>query len=251
MLNHENYDLATYIETDVALADLPLDIILEAIKEQIVSHETTNNIQVVLDKFQELLDIHQNDSTNIQTIRFHMATFYAEVKNSIEMYYNIHVDVPDDSLTELKEVTVAMYYQLVLRYTSNLYNYLDSYITENRNSLSESLDALNLSSKDVTTSVVRKTMKVRSDATVVANLMTVINNVISIEPTTESFLQLIINNTGSSEAQLLLDYELGGRISGNIGAFVMDNVRWNEPDVLDSVKSELFHQYCSTKKIKR
>lgn len=251
MLNMERYDLATAVETDMTLAELPLDLILESIREQITSHETTNNIQVVLDKFDELLDVHANDSTNIQTIRFEMATFFAEVKNSIEIYYGIHVDVPDDSLTQLKEVTVAMYHQLVLRYRSNLYNYLDAYISENRNSLNESLEHMNVSSKDVTTTVVRKAMKVRTDAVIVSNLMTVVNTVMSIEPTTESFLQYIIDNTGLSEAQLLLDYDQSGRISGNIGAFVIDNVRWNEPEVLNDIKSELFHQYCANKKIKR
>lgn len=250
MFNKEGFDLASSVDVDLLSVDMPLDLIKESIKAQIQTLDnSTNYVEVIIDKFREVRKQYEHDTDFKTEIDFQEGGFYAEVKAKIEAAFNIHIDVDPYYIDELRDVTLALYYQLVLRFESNLYNYVDNYISIHRQELTDVIGSE--SKKDVTSSVIRRKMKNRGDVSIVANLPKIVDHIVSLETDTEKFLDGILANTSNVECEQLLTYERQAKITGNLGEAYMDKIRWDYPNILNDVKSKLFHDYEESARIRK
>ena len=128
--------------------------------------------------------------------------------------FNLGLDIEGIITGEnVEEVGTCLYKYFILRYTKNITKFISKYIFKNKKYLSEKY--VDKPKKDVSTLAFKKQIKNKDNLTILTNLPSIINDIITSSISNEEFLKYS-TSTDSYEA-----YIISGLISNNklIGDF--------------------------------
>jgi hypothetical protein len=235
----ESYEPTNDMEIGELLAELPLDLINATIDEQINDPmlSNVNYVNIIVDKC-EIYKKLFTDEDALRQVNHTMEVFFEGIIKKINDRFDLGVDI--ESLvgsSDLVEIAQVLYDYFIIRYKKNISKVITNYIKKNKSDLVEYY--LDRNKKDVTTLSHKKQIKDTEDLTILSNLPSIINYIItSVDITPYEFVDL---SAGSSNYNACIIKRL---ISNNqmIGNFVLDyfKVSTDEHDyLLDEIHTDI------------
>lgn len=234
----EDYELASSIETELLLVDLPMDVIKESIRYQIQNPLSTrvNYVDAVNDIFRELRTQYAEDPEVLSTVNSYISDFYSFIIHETDQKFDLGIDTETFETADYLQVGTAVYNFIILRYQKNITKFIQRYIAKNKKALVEHFDR-ETKKKDVTTIATKKKVKNKDDALIISNLPSVINYIINIEVEPAIFISYASNDE-LYEASILQDLIRTGRMLGNFTEKYLDHIREGY-DVLDDIQTDV------------
>ena len=129
----QEFELTRDNEMEDIIADLPIPLVLENIKEQIENpiSSTVDNLETILEKYDYIMENFTEDTEQLSTLKYKISNLLITVYNLISQKFDMTFNIDEDNLEELRDVTQALYSVVVLRYTKNITMYLFNYIMAN------------------------------------------------------------------------------------------------------------------------
>lgn len=228
-------------EINLILAELPIDLIKENLKEQIKDPMVTNvdHLEVVIDKYEFIIQNYSDDTEGIQELNRMIIELCTFVINEICNEYNVSVDYDDESMYEVLEMTNSLYEGLVLSYKENIAKFFFNYIMHNKQTLVEALE-VDENVKEATNSAIKKGIAIldRGDLVLMMNLptiyKTIYENTLEIDP--DYFIKVSGMASKYYGAKLLDKFE-AAKIVGTFVPVYMNML----VDEYDNVKQEIFN----------
>lgn len=144
MLNflNDQYDIASDVEFDKVLADLPFTMYKDLISDQIDNPDTSsiNYIEVVLDKFKMLCDQYEEDPETIQEIGQLNIEFFSHIIMKINDKFNLAIDMDMDNPKRIQDLGTVLYFFFILRFRKNMRRFVYKYINKNKKQLAVEFD---------------------------------------------------------------------------------------------------------------
>ena len=223
------YD-STY-ETDEFLAELPLELIITTVSEQINDpyNNSVNYLNTVIDKCN--IFVEDNDEPEVVSkVDAALSEFMAKILNMINEKFDLGLDI--DSLsdsTEIISIGLSCYRYFIIGYGSNISNYVFNTIWNNKKAIADAFSTE--PSKDVSTLAYKKTVKNKDDLILITRLPDIIKYVYDeMEADQESFVDLA-SEPDDYDASVMKNLIINGQMVGN---FVYNYIRG------DNVESELY-----------
>jgi hypothetical protein len=240
----DNYELATGVEVDELLSELPMDLMKENLKCQIQDplSTTSNYLNIIIEKYTVLKDNFDDDEVSMQKIKATMEDVFAYVLNLMDDTYELDLDEVYD-FDDLLEMTDNLYTFLILHFRSNVSNFFYEFIIENKKNLVDYYEKLG-KKKDVTTLNLKKQIKSKDDIIILANLPSITNYIKNLYVEPLEFLNYITDDD-NYEGKYVKDLILHNKLTGN---FVNNylNIIFDENDnVLDEIQVEIKIQLFS------
>lgn len=213
----DNYELATSIETETLLADLPFNLIKESIKEQIKDPVTsrTNYIDVIVDKCMVYKEQFSTDEDLIREIDENLSDFFVFIMTEINNKFDLGLDIDEIAgYSNIVEIGSALYKYFIIRYRKNITKFFTKFIFQNKKRFLEFYN--NKGEKDVSTLAYKKQLKNSEDLCIIVHLPDIIKYIISLDVDPMEFINLTAKED-NYEA-----YIVRGLIKSNklIGSFV-------------------------------
>lgn len=232
MIERNAYDVASDLEVDILLSQLPVDLIKENIASQIIDplQSSVNYLEVLLDKLILSRERYQDDTELLGTINDLQNDLCFYILDKISQKFDAHLWYDDLEQHDLLEMTKALYYQLIIQYRNNIIYYLKNAVISNKSQLGEYVAERDREkeSKDVTSIGARKSIKNKVDAAIVANIYNVLEHIINnYSVDTEGMFLSVFNETesyySSKVRDLAAEQRIGALLASNYLTTVFDN----------------------------
>jgi len=209
--NREEYEPITSVELDNLVAELPFDLLRESIYEQINNPLSTNvdYIDSITEKADEFRDIYGDNEEIIEGIDNAMNDFFINILSKLSDRFNLDLDLTSiANRSDIVDIGQALYEYFILRYTKNITKYISKYINTHKKEFTNYYADKN--KKDVSTLVYKKQFKNPDDLTIISNLSSIINYIISLEMENEEFIELSAgkNNYNASVVKDLINEDI-------------------------------------------
>ena len=237
MLRDDDYINGFDIER--ILGDLPLDIIKENIKSQIDDPLTfmTNHCNQVYETLDEAMDEigHIDDYRyEINEIRDDFNSFLV---TELDARFSLGIDLDNLQTYEMEEIGKYSYEFFVVDLKRNITNFLMNYICLNKSYLA-SLFTDEYKRKDVTTTNMKKLTKNKDDVVILANIISVIYNILELELDPEDFMELAVE-PGDYAGEAVKEYVRSFKIANNFVYNLFNEVKYIHNDIIDEFASEI------------
>jgi hypothetical protein len=210
----DQYEVTTGVETDELLAQLPIAIMKENIDEQVDNplYSNVNYLNSVLEQYYILEEHFEDNPTVLSELTDIIKEFCEYILNKLNDKFDISFNV-DEKYDDIISHTDIIYTFFIINYSSNMTNFLYSYINDNKKNLAESYDKLG-KKKDVTTMNYKKQFKNKDDVIIAANLPDILNYIkgLYIEP--PDFIDYVISD-GNYEGAFIKKLIDQGLITGD------------------------------------
>lgn len=235
----EEYEIASSLETDLLLVDLPMDLIRAQIRDQINEplQNNVNYIENVLDFIETFHAQNDGDDDAARTVNNFTVDFFAFIIEEIDTKFDLGINTEAFEMYQYKEVGAALYTFLILQYRRNITKFIQRFIIKNKKMLVDNFDG-QIKKKDVTTIAVKKKVKNKDDALIVSNLPTVINSIMNMDIDALTFLKYV-GADENHEASMMRNLILEGIMMGNFTRAYMDTIRVDYDQVLDEIQTEV------------
>lgn len=218
-LLEENYK-PNSITTDVFLAELPLPLMKENIKDQFKHPLDINNdyVNIFIDKYSYLFnslteddDEYDDAIEELQELRNEFITFMEK-----RFYKKLNIGIPNfDELPEEEqnEAIKMIYRYFILNIRKNFANVVVNYILKYKKSIISSLTKTK--KKDVTSLSLKKEITSQDDIDIISNLSEIIEIVLDTDIDVSQFIELSESDNNSVEANWINSAYDDIRITGN------------------------------------
>ena len=237
MLRDDDYINGFDIER--ILGDLPLDIIKENIKSQIDDPLTfmTNHCDQVYETLDEAMD----EIGHIDEYRYEINEirddFNSFLVTELDTRFSLGIDLDNLQTYEMEEIGKYSYEFFVVDLKRNITNFLMNYICLNKSYLA-SLFTDEYKRKDVTTTNMKKLTKNKDDVVILANIISVIYNILELELDPEDFMELAVE-PGDYAGEAVKEYVRSFRIANNFVYNLFNEVKYIHNDIIDEFASEI------------
>lgn len=237
MIDNDEYELSTDLEIDTLLADLPLDLIKENIKEQINDPLSTSidYVNVITEKC-DLIKEQFEDPEIHQTIKNNLRNFFQFVLDELEKRFGFILDL-DDEEDEIIALGEAMYNFFILRYRKNISRFIYKFIIKNKKSLADHFESIG-KRKDVTSISLKKQIKNKDDILIISNLPNVIKYILSLEVEPLDFLKYAADDE-IYEATMIKKFITEGKIAGNFVNDYLNLIKDEYDEILDEIQTDV------------
>lgn len=206
--NREEYEPTTSFELENLIAELPFDLLRESIYEQINNPLSTNMdyIDSIIEKADEFKELYGENDGVVEGLDAALNDFFINILTKISDRFNLELDIDTiSSRSDIVEIGQALYDYFILRYTKNITKFISKYINTHKKEFSDYY--MDKNKKDVSTMVYKKQFKDQDDLTIVSNLSSIINQVITLETSNEDFIKFSSgkNNYSASVVKTLVD----------------------------------------------
>ena len=221
------------------LGDLPLDIIKENIKSQIDDPLTfmTNHCDQVYETLDEAMD----EIGHIDEYRYEINeirdNFNSFLVTELDARFSLGIDLDNLQTYEMEEIGKYSYEFFVVDLKRNITNFLMNYICLNKSYLA-SLFTDEYKRKDVTTTNMKKLTKNKDDVVILANIISVIYNVLELELDPEDFMELAVE-PGDYAGEAVKEYVRSFKIANNFVYNIFNEVKYIHNDIIDEFASEI------------
>lgn len=184
-------DMIASTSTDSLLESLSLDILGDAINQQIASDVNPGRdfLETVVEKFNTIVDHAEPDA--VRGIKHEMVDWANRLVLSIISRYNLGYNNPDDESLDILDILESLYHFFVLDRHDNTVNFFIQYIECNKRTIVESM-GIGGRSGDITTIANKKKNINKNNIPILSNLDEVIRYVASSAGvSTEEFLSTI------------------------------------------------------------
>lgn len=237
MLRDDDYINGFDIER--ILGDLPLDIIKENIKSQIDDPLTfmTNHCDQVYETLDEAMD----EIGHIDEYRYEINEirddFNSFLVTELDARFSLGIDLDNLQTYEMEEIGKYSYEFFVVDLKRNITNFLMNYICLNKSYLA-SLFTDEYKRKDVTTTNMKKLTKNKDDVVILANIISVIYNILELELDPEDFMELAVE-PGDYAGEAVKEYVRSFKIANNFVYNLFNEVKYIHNDIIDEFASEI------------
>lgn len=237
MLRDDDYINGFDIER--ILGDLPLDIIKENIKSQIDDPLTfmTNHCDQVYETLDEAMD----EIGHIDEYRYEINEirddFNSFLVTELDTRFSLGIDLDNLQTYEMEEIGKYSYEFFVVDLKRNITNFLMNYICLNKSYLA-SLFTDEYKRKDVTTTNMKKLTKNKDDVVILANIISVIYNILELELDPEDFMELAVE-PGDYAGEAVKEYVRSFKIANNFVYNLFNEVKYIHNDIIDEFASEI------------
>ena len=237
MLRDDDYINGFDIER--ILGDLPLDIIKENIKSQIDDPLTfmTNHCDQVYETLDEAMD----ELGHIDEYRYEINEirddFNSFLVTELDTRFSLGIDLDNLQTYEMEEIGKYSYEFFVVDLKRNITNFLMNYICLNKSYLA-SLFTDEYKRKDVTTTNMKKLTKNKDDVVILANIISVIYNILELELDPEDFMELAVE-PGDYAGEAVKEYVRSFKIANNFVYNLFNEVKYIHNDIIDEFASEI------------
>lgn len=247
MFDNEEFELSNDLEIDTLLAELPIELLKESIKEQIEDPLQTNVdfINVVIEKCELLKKEFENDPDNILLINRRVEPFFEFIIQQINERFDLGLDMDSITTGEYVELAEILYNFFILRYKKNISKFIYKYILKNKKFLSENFENLN-KKKDVSQITLKKTLKNKDEINILSNLHNIIRYILSLEFDPQDFLKYCCREElyeGIKIKGLILE----GKMLGNFVSLYLLPIQDKYDNIVDEIQTEV--KYKILKKI--
>ncbi|MMZ42317.1 hypothetical protein D1872_38380 [compost metagenome] len=235
----DDYELASDIDTDLMLLDLPMSAIQENIRYQIQNPLTTqvNYIDNVADLIVQTRQVHNDDPDALNTINNFAQSFFEFIIDEIDQKFDLGITTDSFETDDFIRVGSALYQFLILRYQKNITKFIFKFILKNKKLLVETFDQ-QMKKKDVTTIVTKKKVKNKDDALLIANLPSVISHIINLDIDAHNFIQYVSNNE-LYDANIMRDLIDTGVMIGNFTQAYLNVIQVDYEGILDEIQTDV------------
>lgn len=239
MYDNEEFELSNDLEIDTLLAELPIELLKESIKEQVDDPLQTNVdfINVVIEKSNLLKEEFENDPDNILLINRRLEPFFEFVIHQINDKFDIGLDMDSINSGEFIELAEILYNFFILRYKKNISKFIYKYILKNKKFLSENFEKID-KKKDVSLITLKKTIKNKDEIVILSNLPQIINYILSLEFDPQDFLKYCCREE-LYEAIKIKSLILDGKMLGNFVKPYLIPIRDTYDNIVDEIQSEV------------
>lgn len=236
----DRYELATSMESDALLAELPFDLIKESIKEQIQDPVSTptNYIDVIVDKCLVYKEQFDDDEDLIAEINRGLSDFFIFVMTEIDNNFDLGLDIDAISATsDIVEVGSALYKYFILRYSKNITKYITKFIFKNKKLFLKEFDS-DKNDKDVSTLAYKKQLKDPEDLCIIAHLPDIVKYIISLDMDPIEFINLTAGED-NYEASIVRELIRSNRLIGNFVHDYIDLCIDSHDYIIDSLHTDI------------
>lgn len=236
-INDEEYELCSDTEIDLLLVDLPIDLIKEQLKDQIVNplYTNVNYVETVVDKFRLLSEEYGDNEDAIKNINNFISDFFLFIINEIDERFGLEIEVDESCLQEVIETGLVLYNYLILRYKKNIIKFLYKFIMKNKKRLVEEFEGYK--KKDVTSISLKKKIKNKDDVIILSNLPYIIKFILDLEIEPLDFLNYSSSNN-YYEGLYISNLIEEGNLVGNFVDKYLEVIK-QDRDVLDEVLADV------------
>lgn len=232
----ENYDLFSETELDLLLADLPVELLKENVRKQINDpfYNSVNYLFIVTNKVIILRDQFSEDEDMIDKINDFLVSFLNFFIEEIDERFNLCLDIDPSKVDEFTETAFILYEFFIINYRKNVSNFLYKYILKNKKIIAEGIE----SKKDVSTSSLKKKIKNKDDVVIIANLPTILKQILYLDIDPEEFINYLcqdLNYDSLYIKDLITENKLNGNFVDKFFEPLIDN-SYGFDEVLNDVK---------------
>lgn len=190
LMYNDEYEPTNSSEMGLILGELPFDLILANIKEQITDPLSTdvNYVEVIVDKckmFKELT----NDEDSIREVDEALRSLFITILNDIDNRFNLCLDLNElATYRNIVDIGEVLYEYFVLRYKKNISKFIINYINNHITELAEHYGSRG--SKDVTSISYKKQFKDSNWLIIMSNLPSIINFIVNLDISPFDFVNL-------------------------------------------------------------
>lgn len=242
----QEFELTRDSEMEEIIADLPIPLVLENIREQVEDplSSKVDNLETILEKYDYIMD-NYDDVDQLSLLKNKVANLLINVYNIISDKYDLTFMIDEDNMEELRDITQALYSVVVLRYTKNITMYLFNFIMKNLKDLGRAFDIENQVINKNTLLMNTKLQDALKDnpdskdaISVIYNLPYIYKSIYSLntEPDLIDFLEL----SGAAKTyngQVIIDAITSGQACGS---FIPEYMKMLSSDY-DEVRQEIFN----------
>lgn len=238
LMYDDDYEISNTEEIEIILTELPFDLILENIREQIQDPMTSsvNYINNILEK----AEICRNtvlDEDSLRSLDHSINEFMTTIVREITDRFDLGLDIEGIIMSgDIVEIATVMYKYFILRYKKNISKFITNYIKNHKNELSEYYS--DKVKKDVTSLAYKKNIKDPNDLTIISNLPSIINFIIGLNISPYEFVDLTARKSNYN-ASIIKNFILNNML---VGDFVHDyiSIGLDEHEYLfDEIQSDI------------
>lgn len=221
LMYDEDYEISNSEEIENLLTELPFDLILANIKEQIEDpmSSNVNYIDTILEKVEickSIIDDEDSRRSMTHSLNEFMSTIITEITKRFDLGLDIESIVMYDDVVEIGTV---LYEYFILRYKKNISKYITNYIKQHKDELVDYY--ADKSKKDVTSLAHKKHVKDPNDLIIIANLPSIINFIVGLDISPYDFISLTARKSNYN-ASIIKNLITSDKMVGN---FVHDYIR--------------------------
>ena len=242
----QEFELIHDNEMEEIIADLPIPLVLENIKEQIEDplSSKVDNLETILEKYDYIMD-NFDDEEQLSLLKNKVSNLLVTVYKMISNKYDMNFNFDEDNMDELRDITQALYSVVILRYTKNITMYLYNFILSNKEELANAFDIENQVANRNNLLMNSKLQDILKDRPEKKNAISIIYNLpyiyksmynMTMEPEVEDFLEL----SGASRTyngQIILNALETGQACGS---FIPEYMKMLSTDY-DEIRQEIFN----------
>jgi hypothetical protein len=242
---NEEYELSNDKDVDSLLAELPIEVILENIKEQIDDPLSTSvdYTTIVTEKCELLKEDYEDNEDEIQNINNFLSSFYLKIINYIDNKFQLDFDLLDVTNSEIITYGEILYNFLILRYRKNVSSYIYKYIKENKKSIVEDYESTS-KKKDVSTINAKKQIKNKDDIVIISNISSIISSILNLDIDSIDFVKYACDNDnyeGKKIRNLINEGKIGNNFTYNYLRILIDD----NDDIIDEIQNEVRYKIIS------
>lgn len=241
--------ILTEDESDEILSNLKDELILESIMEQIDNpfnntSKNTDYLELFNTRYSYLTSVYNNSTSFIDKLNVVRDNIYNEIFKRIVNKFNISYT---DNGFDINETANSLYHFFCLDYRDNIIEYLINHIMKERKSLSANLSEPQYS-KTLSANALKKVIKNRDIALILANINEVIKNLISRENDNLEVIKSICNYDIAEVTNFhinqyfLIDFSMSPNADFNQIYFgILLNKEEGYSSIINDVKTKIFN----------
>lgn len=241
--------ILTEDETDNIINNLKDELILESIIQQIKhpfdnSYGNTDYLNIFETRYNYLIDVYKDSTTFISKISYVREVMYSEIFNTIIKKFNLSYT---DNGLDVVEYTKYLYNFFCLDYKDDLINYFVNTILKNEKSIASSLSDP-MYSKTLSANALKKVLKSRNEAVIIANITEVIKNIVQSDMDNLVIIKSICDDDIADATKFyinkffLVDFSISpSKDFKNIYFSIILNKEQGYNDIINQVKMNLYN----------
>lgn len=236
--DNDNYEVTTSTEVENFLAELPFELLKASIVDQIKDPVSTNinYVEIILEKC-NIYRAQTDDKETLARIDNALIEFFTFVVDNINNRFDLGIDVDEMASTrDIIEFGEVLYEYFIIRYVKNISKFITTYIMKHKKELTSYYSDKN--KKDVTSLTFKKKLKDNQDLTIIVNLSSIINYIISLDINPLEFVSLSTgqNNYNASVVKGLI---IANRMVGNFVRSYIDLSVDEHDYLLDEIQTDI------------
>lgn len=236
--DNDNYEVTTSTEVENFLAELPFDLLKASIVDQIKDPVSTNinYVEIILEKCNIYREQYDDEET-IARIDNALIEFFTFVVDNINTRFDLGIDVDDMASTrDIIEFGEVLYEYFIIRYVKNISKFITTYIMKHKKELTAYYSDKN--KKDVTSLTFKKQLKDNHDLTIIVNLPSIINYIISLDIDPLEFVSLSAGQNNCN-ALVIKGLIIANRMVGNFVRSYIDLSVDEHDYLIDEIQTDI------------